>query len=143
MNEELTVFIIKELGKHHDRKEIVRKVCEQSQLTWKEAEQLITLVESQHKRTIAGRQTPLLLFLSIGTLLIGLGLLAFNLQILFAFFQSDVLGQVLSLQSSYYRLIGLITGLGMTVGGLVGLWRAFGDLFPEESKESQKSPGDH
>lgn len=143
MNEELTVFIIKELGKHHDRKEIIRKVCEQTHLNWNEAEQLITRIEAQHKRTIAARQTPLLLFLSIGTLLIGLGLLAFNLQILVAFFQSDVLGQVLSLQSSYYRLIGLVTGLGMTVGGLVGLWKAFGDLFPEESKEPQKSPRDN
>jgi hypothetical protein len=131
MNEELTYLIIKELGKHHDRKEIVRKVCEQGGLNWKEAEQLILLVETQHKRTIAGRQTPLLLFLSIGTLLLGIGLLAFNMQILMAFFQKDVLAQILSLQSSYYRIGGLITGLGMTVGGMVGLWKAFGAIFPD------------
>ncbi len=131
MNEELTNIIIKELGKHHDRKEIARKVCEQGGLNWKEAEQLILLVEAQHKRTIAGRQTPLLLFLSIGTLLLGIGLLAFNMQILMAFFQKDILGQVLSLQSSYYRILGLITGLGMTVGGMVGLWKVFGAIFPD------------
>jgi hypothetical protein len=88
-------------------------------------------VEAQHKRTIATRQTPLLLFLSIGTLLIGIGLLAFNMQILLAFFQKDVLGQILSLQGSYYQAIGLVTGLGMTVGGMVGLWKAFGAIFPE------------
>jgi hypothetical protein len=131
MNEELTSLIIKELGRHHDRKEIVRKVCEQSGLNWKEAEQLIVVVEAQHKRAIVGRQTPLLLFLSIGTLLLGIGLLAFNMQILMAFFQKDILGQVLSLQGSYYRILGLITGLGMTVGGVVGLWKAFGALFPD------------
>lgn len=131
MNEELTTFIIKELGKHHDRKDIVRKLCEQSQLDWKEAEQLIALVESQHQRTIATRQTPLLLFLSIGTLLIGIGLLGFNMQILLAFFQKDLFAQVLYLQSGYYRVAGLITGLGMTVGGIVGLWRAFGAIFPD------------
>lgn len=133
MNEELTSLIIKELGKHHDRKEITRKICEQGGLNWKEAEQLIALVESQHRRTIATRQSPLLLFLSIGTLLLGLGLLAFNLQILFAFFQKDLVGQILSLQSSYYRILGLITGLGMTTGGLAGLWSAFGALFPDRS----------
>ena len=131
MNEELTTLIIKELGRHHDRKEIIRKVCEQGGLNWHEAEQLIVLIEAQHKRTIAVRQTPLLLFLSIGTLLLGIGLLAFNLQILVTFFQKDVLGQILSLQSSYYRIVGLITGLGMTVGGIVGLWRALGAVFPE------------
>ena len=131
MNEELTTLIIKELGKHHDRKDIARKVCEQSGLNWKEAEQLIVLVETQNKRAIAGRQTPLLLFLSIGTLLLGIGLLAFNMQILTAFFQKDVLDQVLSLQSNYYRILGLFTGLAMTAGGLVGLWRAFEAIFPE------------
>jgi hypothetical protein len=131
MNEELTPFIIKELTKHHDRKDIIRNVCERGGLDWKDAERLITLVEANNKHTIATRQTPLLLFLSIGTLLLGIGLLAFNMQILLAFFQRDVLGQILSLQSSYYRILGLITGLGMTVGGLVGLWKAFGAIFPE------------
>jgi hypothetical protein len=131
MNEELTSLIIKELGKHHDRKELTRKVCEQSELNWKEAEQLIALVEVQHRRTIATRQSPLLLFLSIGTLLLGLGLLAFNMQVLFTFFQKDVFGQIFSLQSSYYRIFGLITGVGMTAGGFVGLWKAFGNLFPD------------
>src|SRR5215211_7970174 len=131
MNDELTAFIIKELTKHHDRKEIVRKVCEQACLDWKGAERLIDLVEAQHARTIATRQTPLLLFFSIGTLLLGIGLLAMNFQPLLTFFQRDVLGQVLSLRSSYYQILGLITGLGMTVGGLVGLWRAFGAIFPD------------
>lgn len=130
-NEELTPFIIKELGKHHERRDIIQKICERSGLDWKEADQLIALVEAQHKRAIAGRQTPLLLFLSVGTLLLGLGLVAFNMQILSAFFQKDILGQVLSVQSSYYQIIGLVTGVGMTVGGLVGLWRAIGVIFPE------------
>ena len=131
MNEELTTFIIKELARHHDRKDIIEKVCNRGQLNWQEAEQMVTLVETEHRRTIATRQTPMLLFFSIGTLLLGLGLLAFNMQILAAFLQQDLLGQVLSLQSSYYRIIGLFTGLGMTAGGFVGLWRAFGAIFPE------------
>lgn len=131
MNDELTALIIKELGKQRSRQDIIQRVCERGGLHWKDAERLIALVESQHKRTIATRQTPLLLFLSIGTLLIGIGLLAFNMQILSAFFQKDVLEQVLSLQGSYYRIIGLVTGLGMTVGGMVGLWKAFGAIFPD------------
>jgi hypothetical protein len=47
------------------------------------------------------------------------------------FFQKDLFGQALSLQSSYYRILGLVTGLGMTIGGLIGLWRAFGVIFPD------------
>ena len=95
MNEDLTNFIIKELGKQHDRREIIRKVCAKGGLHWKDAERLLVLVEANHKRTVATRQTPLLLFLSIGMLLLGIGLLAFNLQFLTAFFQKDMLGQIL------------------------------------------------
>jgi hypothetical protein len=131
MDEELTPFIIKELGKHHSQKEIIEKICQRSTLNWTEAEQLVVLVEAQHRRAIAGRQTPLLLFISIGTLLLGLSLLAMNLQLFVAIFDKDLLARLLSAQSSYYRIIGLVTGLGMTGGGLVGLWRALGTLFPE------------
>lgn len=131
MNQELSAFIIKELSKQKDRKDIVRKVCERAELPWKDAERLITLVEAQHRRSIKIPPTPWLLFFSIGTLLLGIGLLAFNLQIILAFFQKDVLNQVLSLQSNSYQAMGLITGLGMTMVGLIGLWKAFGVMFPE------------
>ena len=131
MNRELTAFIIQELARQKDRKDIVRKVCERAELPWKDAERLITLVEAQHRRSIGIPRTPWLLFLSIGTLLLGIGLLAFNLQIILAFFQKDVIDQLLSLQSNSYRLMGLLTGTGMTVVGLIGLWKAFGVMFPE------------
>jgi hypothetical protein len=124
MNEDLTILIIKVLGKHRDRNVITRKVCEQGGLNWKEAEQLIVLVEAKHRRTITTRQTPLILFLSIGTLLLGLGLLTFNMQIVFAFFQNDVFGQIFSLPGSHYRILGVSTGL-------VSLRKAVGAIFPE------------
>lgn len=131
MNEELTTFIVKELSKQRGRKAIIQRVCERGGLHWREAERLIVLIEARHRRSFTTPRTPWLLFLSIGTLLLGIGLLAFNLQIVLAFFQKDVLGQVLSLQSNSYQVLGLITGLGMTVGGLIGLWKAFGVIFPE------------
>ena len=131
MNEELTNLIIKELAKHHDRKDIIQKVCEGSHLNWTEAEHLIEQVETQHRRKIAGRQSPLLMILSIGTLLLGLGLLAYNFQFLAGFFQKDTLGQILSLRRGYYELIGLLTGLGMTVGGFYGVWKTLASLFPD------------
>jgi hypothetical protein len=59
MNEELTAFIIKELGKLRSQQGFIQKVCEQGGLNWKDAERLITFVEAQHKGTIASRQTPL------------------------------------------------------------------------------------
>ena len=131
MNQELTSFIIKELSKHRDRKTIIRKVCERAELAWKDAERLIALVEAQHRRSIKIPRTPWLLFLSIGTLLLGITLLAINLQIILVFFQKDAIEQVLGMQGNAYRLMGVITGLGMTVIGLTSLWKAFGIIFPE------------
>lgn len=131
IDKELTVFIIKELRKNRSHKEIIRKVCERGGFPWKEAERLTILIEAQYKRTLAAPQTPWLLFFSIGILLLGIGLLAINLQVLLELVQKDVLVQISSLQSGSYRVTGFITGLGMTVGGMVGLWKAFSVIFPE------------
>jgi len=132
-NEELTNLIIKELGKHHDRKAIIQKVCEEGKLNWGEAERLIAEVEAQNKRKIAARQGPFLIFVSIGTLVLGIGLLAYNMEVLVSIFNRDLLQQILSLQSGYYRLAGLITGLGMTIGGLYGAWTTLGSFFPDSN----------
>ena len=130
-NEELIELVIRELGKHHERRDIVARICEQSTLGWGEAEQLVTEVESQYKRKIAARQGPFLVLVSIGTLVIGLGLLIYNIELIAAIFNKDLLGQILSLRSGYLQLVSLVTGLGMTVGGLYGIWNALAALMPE------------
>ena len=133
MNEELTTFIIKELSKHRDRKDLVIKLNERAGLHRKEAERLVTLVEARHRRILATTKhpTPWLLFLSIGILLLGIGLLGFNLELVLAFLQRDAARQILSLQSNSYQVTGLLTGFGMTLGGLIGLWKSFAIIFPE------------
>ena len=129
--EELTNLIIKELGKHRERQDIVTKICEQSTLGWGEAEQLVAEVEAKNKRNIAARQGPFLVFVSLGTLVLGLGILAYNFELLVSIFSKDLLQQILSLQSGYYRLAALITGIGMTVGGLYGIGNALASLLPD------------
>ena len=130
-DDELAKLIIKELSRHHDRNEIISKVCDQSALTWGEAERLIANVEAQNKRKIAARQSPFLVLLSIGTLILGIWLLAYNIQFLLSFPQKDMLEQILSLRSGYYRIAGLITGAVMTIGGLYGAWKTLAALFPD------------
>lgn len=129
--DQITNLIIKELGKNHDRQEIVRKICEVSTMNWGEAEKLVQDVESQNKRKIAAKRGPFLIFVSIGTLLLGIALLVYNMEILIAIFNRDLLGQVLSLQSGYYRIVSLVTGFGMTIGGFYGVWTTLGSFFPD------------
>jgi len=131
MNEELTNLIIKKLAKHHDRNEIIRSLCEQSTLSWTEAERLVEQVEAEHESMIAGRQRPFLILVSVGTLILGIGLLFYNSQFFIGFFQRGIFEQILRLQGGYYRVIGLITGLGMAVGGLFGLGKSLLPLLKE------------
>jgi hypothetical protein len=130
-NEELNNLIIQELGRHRDRQEIVRKICEASTLNWSDAEKLLAEVEAQNKKKIAARQGPFLIFVSIGTLVIGLGLVAYNMDLILAIFHRDLLGQILALRSGYYRIVSLVTGLAMTVGGFYGLWTVLASFFPD------------
>ena len=131
MDEKLTNLIIKELGKHRSRNELVRAVCEQGVLNWADANRLIKQVEEQHRRTIATRQSPLLLFFSFGMLIIGVGLLIYNLQFFADLFQRETLDQLLSLRTSYYKIGSSLTGFGMLVGGMIGLWKTLLPLFGE------------
>jgi hypothetical protein len=131
MNEELTNLIIKKLGKHHDRNDIIRMVCEQSTLSWTEAESLIEQVTAEQGSMIEGRQRPFLILVSVGTLILGIGLLFYNSQFFIGFFQRGIFEQFLSLQGGYYRVIGLITGLGMALGGLIGLGKSLLPLLKE------------
>jgi hypothetical protein len=69
-----------------------------------------------------------LLFLSIAALFLGIGLLAYNLEFLLTFFQKESLVQTLSLKDN--DSLELLGGFGITLGGMLGLWRALGYIFP-------------
>lgn len=129
--EELTSLIIKELGKHRERQAIVQKICEVSSLNWGEADKLIASVEAQNKGKIAARQGPFLLIISIATLLLGIGLIAYNMELILAILNRDLLGQILGVQSGFYRLASLVTGVGMTIGGFYGIWTTLASFFPD------------
>lgn len=131
MNEELADLIVKDLVRHRSRNEIIRSVCEQTGLNWPEAERLVKQVEAQRGHTIARRQSPFLILLSIGTLLIGILLVFYSIQFFIGFLQAGTFEQILSLRSGYYQIAGALTGLGMIVGGLIGMWRTLLPLFEE------------
>ena len=133
MDKDLTPFIVKELSRRPNRQKVVRKVCKKGDFSGKDAERLVILVEAQHKHAISEyrSQSPLLLFVSMAILLLGIGLLFYTIQTLFAVSPKDVLEQILSLRDNSYRLIELGIGLGMTIGGVVGLWKALGSIFPD------------
>lgn len=132
MNDELTNLIIKELGRHHSRNEIIVAVCEKGGLGWTQAEQLIEQVEQEHKRAIATRQSPLLIVISAATIIAGMGLVTYGVLFFTDFFQRDLLERSFILQTGYFKIISLFTGLAMFGGGSYGFWKAILPLLREE-----------
>jgi hypothetical protein len=129
LNEDLTEMIVKQLVKERSRNEIIRSVCEQGGMNWPQAEKLVRDVEAQQAHSIASGQSPLLILLSVGSVLIGLLLLYLAVQYVMDYFQGQALEAFLNLRTGLYRIIGGITGLGMIAGGLIGLWKTFYHLF--------------
>jgi hypothetical protein len=133
--EKATEFVIRELGKHHNRNEIITALCEQMGLNWREAGQFVQEIESQHGRAIAARQSPIIIILGIGLLIAGIGITCYNSIFFLNFFQSrhDVLSvdNALEMRAAYYRAGSLVVGISMIVGGIVGSWETISKLLKE------------
>ena len=117
--QQATDFVIRELGKHHERNDIVQKLCETSGINWKTAEKFVDQVEAEHTSDIALRQSPLVTLVGLGTALGGTGLMIWvtlasldGYIIYFLNFPVPYLGNVA------YFFIGLV----MMIAGIWGMW---------------------
>ena len=118
--QEATDFVIRELGKHHPKNDIIQKVCESVDgMNWGEAEKFVQRVELENTGAIARKQSPLVSLIGGATTLLGLGLMLWigiaTLQgyiIFFLSFPVPYLGNI------FYFFMGL----AMTIGGIWGMW---------------------
>ncbi len=122
--EKAVEFVVRELGKHHNRNEIIVTLCEQIGINWQDAEKLVREVEIQHERRIAVRQSPIAIILGVGTVLVGIGLFLNGFFFFMRLFQ-ELGGEfsfsiVLGLRYVYFEIGQLITGLAMVLGGSIG-----------------------
>ncbi len=108
--QEATEYVIRELGKHRSRDNIVREICEQTNWPWKQVQHFVQRVEVQHQDQITGRQMPLLIALGVGSVVVGLFLMVYDILLISS-------GESLN---PYFALVGL----GMLVGGGAGVWHA-------------------
>jgi len=114
--EQMTEYIVKELGKNRNPQDVIMFLCESEKLSWPEAEKLVRQVYSSRRREIATRQSPLLIFFCVGLLLLGIG--------------GIILGAVGIMDGDGSRSDGryLLTGIGMLLGGIIGLWNTIASI---------------
>jgi hypothetical protein len=115
---EIVQAVVDALGKHQSRKLIVRSLCEQHGWPWKQAHHFVQRIEVEHHGQIATRQSPLLIALGLGILIIG------ALDLIYVTYLS-LGGQSISVYGVPYagNLGGFVTGIGMVLGGIAGIWR--------------------
>lgn len=130
--EEAVDFVVQELGKHHSRNEIITALCQKVGMNWSQAEQFLLQVEAEHGHEIVSRQSPLLVVMAVTFIIIGFGLLIYNVEFFLSLFDRDALGLVLSARSAFYRIGSMLTGFGMVIGGSIGLWRVVPGLLNKQ-----------
>ncbi len=115
--EDLAGYVVRELSSDADRNTLIRYVCETGDMAWPEAEAFVARVELENEREIARRRSPFMLALSVGTLVGGVILFLAGGYAIVTFFSSEAFVRP---DLAFY---GVVTGLGMVVGGLIGLVR--------------------
>jgi hypothetical protein len=113
-----TQYVIRELGRHTQRNDIILYLCEQLKCSWSDAEKFIRDVEQKNRKTIAARQSPLLIVIGVFTVIGGLVLAGYGLYEL----SHGVLVIGLLSAPTPTPLIVLV-GLGMMAGGGYGVLR--------------------
>ncbi len=133
--EEITAFVVSELGKHHSRNEIIRHLCERTGMMWADAEKLVRQVEADHSHEIKAKQSPLLVALAVVILVGGLGLIGYCALYFIGLTDRDVVGVARSGRGAIYAIGALFTGISMIVGAVLGLRKTIQELF--EDKENR------
>lgn len=127
MDQETREFIVSELGKHRHRRDVIADLCVRHNLDWKQAEALVRQVEIYDAQRVARKQSPLLIILGVGVILVGLALTIDAIVYFWNLPQMDSIEQLTNAQLAYYTAASLVIGLAMITGGIIGLRRVLAD----------------
>ena len=117
--QEATDFVIRELGKHHQKNDIIQRLCESASMNWNEAEKFMRQVEAQYGSQIAQKQIPLIAIMGTGFVIAGF---VISIWIIYATLQGWIIF-FLSMPIPYLgNVVYFLGGIGMIIGGLRGMW---------------------
>jgi hypothetical protein len=126
-HDEATAFVIRELGAHRKRNDIVMALCERMGMSWQQAEKFVSQVEHSNRKAITAGQTPLYLIISVVLILLGVGGIMYGVQYVMSLgsiLQGDIVSQLFSLRTGYVAIGSLFGGLASAGGGIYGFIQA-------------------
>ena len=117
--QEATDFVIRELGKHHQKNDIIQNLCEATSMNWEEAKKFIRQVEMQHGGQIAKKQSPLIVIMGTGSIIAGFFI---SIVMIYVTLQGWIFF-LLSMPIPYLgNVVYFLVGIGLIIGGLRGMW---------------------
>lgn len=121
------------LGKSVSPDEVCRMLCHRYGYEWDRAQSLLTSLRRRHARTIARRQSPYMLALSIAALVTGLAVVLFMVAGGQAMLE-DPVPKMRTVRS----MIGLVPlwifGFGSAIGGAFGIFQTIGSLWAKNDE---------
>lgn len=130
--------IVERISKGVSTNEIITGLCEQENINWEEAKELVERIRQANQSTISRRQFPLLIVMALFFFLTGFGLMIFSIvslvQIheLYSATQQPTwnLVQTIMLLFNYGSgfIAAIVLGFGMVLGSLIGMRRAWSDI---------------
>jgi hypothetical protein len=75
--QQMTQWVVKQLGRHRAAKDIVQELAMNGDLSWRDAERFVAKVQETHGKQIARAQSPLFVFFGVMLLLGGIGYMAY------------------------------------------------------------------
>lgn len=128
--EAVTQHVIRRLTRGVSRDTIIREVCGQTGMDWRQAEAFIEEVESEETQAIARGNLPLMIGVGIVIMIGGFLLTAYSLITFFGPFIDGTLGELnsevttLYLLENWIYLVEVVIGIAMMAGGGFGMGRA-------------------
>lgn len=120
MNEQEAIdFVIRELGKHHPKNDIIQKLCESNSMNWNQAEKFVRQIESQNSSLIAQKQSPMVTIMGTGMVIVGS---VIAIWIIYITLQGSII-VFLRLPIPYLgNIVYFLGGVALIGGGLRGMW---------------------
>jgi hypothetical protein len=120
-----TDYVVRELGKHRNRSDIIVALCQHDLLSWDQADAFVSKVEKEQRRRIAGGQATLLIILGLGTIVFGMFLV-------FRYLVATINGTMILQWPFPVPYLGNVVRMGtgalMVLGGFFGILKVVWDL---------------
>ncbi len=126
----ITQHVIRRLTRGVSRDTIIREVCDQTGMDWKQATAFIEEVEAGESQMIARRNLPLMMGVGIVTMIGGFLLTGYSIILFFGPFIDgtliDLNSEVMTLYllENWIYMVEAVVGVAMMAGGGFGIGRA-------------------